>query len=280
MAVTYSPDELSNYMDERRIASSERRQDIWLWLQLEARRSDIPPESCGGSSMRGEILRCIKKEGHQAIDIKKERDAHLVSEDYLNWITDERRQLQWLEPYVFEMTGLTSRSGQHHLSNREQLIARVDFLDASLEWKRSELLHLKNEWNKWTAEDRIYDWFKDKKEGEQRLACARHWIEKQPIEWRGFQKASNLSTLEDLIIFFDHKCGNWFERKAAISEIRKRWNKKNFDAKNKHKRQINVMLTTDAISQLDQLCRESNSSRAKVIEELIRGHQHKDKEPL
>ncbi|SEL11210.1 Ribbon-helix-helix protein, copG family [Atopomonas hussainii] len=230
--------------------------------------------------MRDELARRLKQHYFSASDIRKAQDTHLVNEKNLKWITDDKRQLQWLEPHIVNFTNYPNQPDLTNLSKRELLIARVDVLDVSLERKCSELLLLKNEWNKWTEEDGIYDWFKDKKEGEQRLACARHWIEKQPIEWRGFQKASNLSTLEDLIIFFDHKCGNWFERKAAISEIRKRWNKKNFDAKNKHKRQINVMLTTDAIGQLDQLCRESNSSRAKIIEELIRGHKQTAKQPL
>ncbi|MDI9730489.1 hypothetical protein [Stutzerimonas stutzeri] len=71
-------------------------------------------------------------------------------------------------------------------------------------------------------------------------------------------------------MFFDHAALGRHEQKAMIQEIKKRWNRQQFDERNADKKQINVMLSKAVIAKLDELAKQHGLKRAQVIETLVR----------
>ncbi|MDI9750356.1 carboxyltransferase domain-containing protein, partial [Stutzerimonas stutzeri] len=118
------------------------------------------------------------------------------------------------------------------------------------------------------ARDSAFEWFSDKKESKKRCTCAWEWLEKHHL--RPHSRQLPISNYNELLMFFDHAALGRHEQKAMIQEIKKRWNRQQFDERNADKKQINVMLSKAVIAKLDELAKQHGLKRAQVIETLVR----------
>lgn len=250
------------------LRKTSRRHEIWLWLNLYYERiGDLSPESCGGLSMQGEIFGALSKAPHIRSDaIKADIDEQLVPDEQLSWITEDERQLSWLRRHLpLEVRGLPR--GVVHLTDREHLIARLDLWNAALADKVDLIEDLCLRWSAYTAWDRDFEWFLDKKEGAARCKCAGEWLEENyPTFDHGPERVGSYQTL---LMFFDQKNLTREKQQRIIRKIKQRWNLRQLQVRNPDSKQVNVMLAAETISQLDRLAKQHGVSRAKVVAKLI-----------
>ncbi|WP_414926908.1 hypothetical protein [Pseudomonas zeae] len=78
-----------------------------------------------------------------------------------------------------------------------------------------------------------------------------------------------ISNHQDLLIFFDRAKLERNEQKAIIQRIKQRWSRQQFNERTAHKKQVNVMLSTNVITLLDELVKKHNLKRGSFLERLI-----------
>lgn len=245
-----------------------RRQEIWLYLSLEYQvEGCLPLEGCGGHSMQSELLSALLRWARLSdTEIRGSMDSQLLPDERLSWITEDRRQLRWLQrrlPYdVFRLP-----AGVVHLTDREQLIAGLDVWDVDLTRKEALTCRLRDDWLEHTATDVDFGWFHDKKEGVARCQCAWEWLEKKYLHPR--HRRERVESYEGLLMFFDQEALGRTEQQAIVRKIKQRWNRRQLDVRNPGSKQVNVMLTPEAIEQLNLLAKKNGMSKVKVVAALI-----------
>ncbi|WP_324733240.1 hypothetical protein [Pseudomonas paeninsulae] len=245
------------------------------WVSFQSAEQPLLGQfSVSGNSftMREEIARYLKGRSRIIGRLALEKDRHLVDDDYLSWIEKRnKRQYEWLRKRIEDITEFRSLRGQlrrsGHLTGRTHLIAMLDFWTLGSTEKAHEIEHLHNNWLSHKAKDSAFEWFADKKEGAKRCSCAWEWLEKN-------QKSISIrqlpiSNYEELLIYFDRANLGQNEQKAIIQQIKKRWNRQQFDERAPDKKQCNVMLTIKTIDLLDKLGDTHRLKRAQVLERLI-----------
>lgn len=262
MAVNDPSDPLPELLQGARL---NNREVIWLWLGLYVHEGiRLDRNTCNGATMRDAIAEALK-EAQFTPDIRAKKDLYLLPEEQMAWITTDRRQIQWLTPKVENLTNQALPRGFAHLQGRERLIAALDIWKVDLEKKNYEVEKLHGHWRRHIAQDSQFEWFTDKNEGTKRCVCAWEWLQKkypmsQPL----------ISNYQELLMFFDQEDFGSNERTAMIREIRRRWSRKQFDERAADKKQVNVMLSTTVIAQLDALAEAHGLKRAQIIENLVR----------
>lgn len=262
-------DELAQLLED---PYKNSRHDIWLWLYLSRHHNArFPPASCNGLTMRDEIATFLKRKPTFLNKIASKKDDSLVQDDHLKWIGGDERQCRWLLNRIETITGFGPLRGQPHelphLTGRKHLIAILDLWEANIADKTKEIEYLRQDWFRHKANDSAFIWFEDKKEGVQRCQCAREWLEKNYSSLFGRQLL--IGNLGELLIFFDKENLAPYIQRAIIQQIRRKWNRKQFDERTAHKKQVNVMLSKSVITQLDQLAKKHELKRAQVLELLI-----------
>ncbi|MBT8768747.1 hypothetical protein [Metapseudomonas boanensis] len=218
--------------------------------------------------MRDAIARTLRRNPHLIELIPSEKDQYLVPDKYLSWIAEDERQHHWLFRRVNDLTGRVLPRGLVHLTGRSEIVAMLDVWQMDIEEKALEIERLHDHWRRQTARDTQFEWFADKKEGAKRCVCAWEWIEKHPLKIRS--RALPISNYNELLVFFDQTELGPSELKLVIREIKKRWHRLALDERNPDKKQVNVMLPTAVITQLDELAERHSMKRAQVVEALVR----------
>ncbi|MDT4863221.1 hypothetical protein FQZ97_979170 [compost metagenome] len=144
----------------------------------------------------------------------------------------------------------------------------LDVWNVDIEKKAREIERLHDHWRRHTARDSQFEWFADKKEGTKRCICAWEWLERHHLS--PFSRQPPIGNYRELLMFFDQAELSRHEQKVMIQEIKKRWNRQQFDERNADKKQVNVMLSKAVIAQLDELAKRHDLKRAQVIETLVR----------
>ncbi|TWC30199.1 hypothetical protein FBY03_12523 [Pseudomonas sp. SJZ079] len=272
MAITVDGEErdtLSFLLDE---PFHDRRRDIWLWLKLYLeKKADFDTATCNGSTMRDEIARFLNRNPRLLKDINPTGDRALLPGECLKWIEEDERQYQWLLHSIEDITDLNPPSGLPrlvHLSRRDHLIAMLDLWDIEIEKKEEAVENLRDAWLNHKARDSDYEWFADKKEGAKRCKCAREWLEKNRRTLS--TRLPPFSNYKELLLHFDEANLGPYEQKAMIQEIKRQWNRQQFDERNSDKKQVNVMLSKSVIAQLDELVKQHKIKRAQIVEKLVR----------
>lgn len=158
-------------------------------------------------------------------------------------------------------------AGVVHLTDREQLIARLDVWDVDLERKKALIHRIRNGWLEHTATDVDFGWFHEKKEGAARCQCAWEWLEKKYLPPR--HRKERVESYEGLLMFFDQEALGRTEQQAMVRKIKQRWNRRQLDVRNPGSKQVNVMLTPEAFEQLNLLTKKHGMSKVKVVAALI-----------
>lgn len=248
---------------------TNNRQVIWLWLGLCVHEKfDLDGNSCGGATMRDVVAQALMAAPDITSNIPAIRDRYLLPEEQLAWMTSSQRQLQWLTPRIDELTDRILPSGLVHLQGRDRLVATLDIWQVDLEKKQREVERLHNRWRRHIAMDSQLEWFNDKKEGSKRCVCAWEWLQKKYLS--PFSRQIPISNHQELLMFFDQEDIPPNERIAIIKTIRQLWSKKQFNERSIDKKQVNVMLSTTVIAQLDTLAKVHGLKRAQIIENLVR----------
>ncbi|WP_312125740.1 hypothetical protein [Pseudomonas sp.] len=260
------PDNLSELLNH---TGRNNRHDVWLWLCLYVREKlDLDLATCNGATMRDEIARALKIHPRFINRIPEYKDHDLVPNELLKWITKDERQYQWLYPKVDKLTGYSFPLGLIHLTRREHLIAMLDIWQIDIAKKAREIEFLSDHWRRHTAADSQFDWFADKKEGTKRCVFAWNWIEKNLLG--PVSRQLPIANYREMLMYFDQAELGPNELKAIIKDIKNRWNRQQFNDRNSHKRQLNVMLSISVIDQLDVLADRYNLKRPEVLETLIK----------
>ncbi|CAI8852368.1 hypothetical protein [Pseudomonas zeae] len=262
-------DELAQLLQESRQSS---RRDIWLWLYLNHyEEAELDPATCNGLTMRSVIAHCLKRKNDVRRRLSQEKDRFMVPDDQLKWIDGGERQHQWLLSRVETLTapgplrGLPR--GLVHLIGRNRLIAMLDLWNVDIADKAEEIERLRQKWLRHKAGDSAFVWFEDKKAGARRCECAWEWLTRnhQAISRRQLP----ISNYQELLIYFDRAKLERNELKAIIQRIKQRWSRQQFDERTADKKQVNVMLSTNVITLLDELAKKHDLKRAQMIELLI-----------
>lgn len=245
-----------------------RRQGIWLWLCLYIQeRAELLPESCGGYTMEEEILSVLERSPHlRRKDIQWEMDAQLLPDEQFSWVTEDERQICWLQDYLpRKRWGFPGRL--MHLTGRELLIARLDTWDADLAEKAELAEDLQRRWNEHAARDSDFEWFLDAKDGKARCRYAGKWLaENYPTFGGG---AGRVDSYQSLVMFFDRERLEPKKQQKVIKGIKGAWSRRQYDERNAGSKQLNVVVPLEVLSQLDQLVKEHGMSRAKIVAKLI-----------
>lgn len=262
-------DELAQLLNESRQST---RRDIWLWLYLyHYEKADLDPATCNGLTMRSTIAQCLKRKNDVRRRLSQEKDRFMVLDEHLKWIDGDERQYQWLLGRIEAITDLGPLRGLPrgavHLAGRNRLIAMLDLWNADIADKADEIERLRRDWLRHKAGDGAFVWFEDKKAGTQRCECAWEWLTRnhQPISRRQLP----ISNYQELLIYFDRAKLERNELKAIIQRIKQRWSRQQFDERTADKKQVNVMLSTNVITLLDELAKKHDLKRAQMIELLI-----------
>lgn len=254
------------------IPKINRRQQIWLWLWLSSGNrvaaDALPPfESCGGGTMPEAILNTLGMTPTiRSVEIRAAMDACLLPEEQLAWIGDGERQLSWL---LRRLRGKISYLHRNivRLTPREELIVRLDILDATLAEKQSLMADIYRDWRAQVARDSDFDWFLNQKEEVERCKCAWEWLEKRYLRPRHFRQ--RFDTYQGLLQFFDQEDMERAKQQEIVRKIKQRWSRQQLDVRNSDCKQVNVMLPTATISKLDHLVKKHGMSRAKIVAKLI-----------
>lgn len=253
------------------IPKINRRQQIWLWLWLSSDNrvaaDALPPfESCGGGTMLEAILGILDATPTiLSTEIRWAMDAQLLPEEQLSWITQDERQLSWLlrrlrgelDYLPLEIVRLTAQEG---------LIARLDLSDATLAEKQSLMADIHRDWRAHVVRDSDFDWFLGKEEAE-RCKCAWEWLERRYLGLHHFRQ--RFDTYQGLLQFFEQEGLERARQQEIVRKIKQRWSRQQLDVRNPDCKQVNVMLPTATISKLDQLVKQHDMTRAKIVAKLI-----------
>lgn len=243
------------------------REYIWTWLQLYRDGNQLDPHSCARSSMIDEIDQILKSSPGTRIRLSAKMKRLLLPTEDFEWIADDDRQLAWLAPKLEEITRSQVPREARHLRGRDRIIAMIDVWDEHLDAKAKDIEKLAREWKRHRLGDPIFEWFADKKDGEKRCALAWEWLQLNMARLPFGQNP--ITNYAELLKYFDRGEHKPLEQKLIIREIKKRWSRKQYDERNSDKKQVNLLLSKLAISQMDRLATERNLKRAELIEQLI-----------
>lgn len=249
--------------------SPNYRRDIWMWLFLneywDARFDCV---GCGGSSMRQMIARHLQKNPNHKQVLLAKRDGYMVPEGELAWITDEKRQYEWLFDYLQRMTRENLASNFPNLRGRSLLVAMLDIWDYPLKGKVIEIKRIKDRWVNHKNDDIKFKWFADANESEKRCRFASDWLQKNDR-----YLARSIGVFEnytELLIGFDKKNLNPAELKLLLMNIRRGWNRQSSREQQVGKKQYNFILSKKVVECLDKLAEDHALRRAQVLELLIK----------
>ncbi|WP_156952578.1 hypothetical protein [Microvirgula aerodenitrificans] len=249
--------------------TSNYRRDIWMWLFLnEYRDAKFHCVGCGGISMRQMVARHLQENPGHKKDILARRDWFMVPEGELAWITDEKRQYEWLFERLQRMTGENLAPNFPNLQGRNLLIAMLDIWDSPLKEKIVDIKGIKEHWIYHKNGDIKFKWFADASEGERRCRFASDWLQKNDR-----YLARSMGVFEnyaELLICFDKKNLNSAELKLLLMNIRRSWNRQSSRERQVGKKQYNFVLSNKVVECLDKLAEDHALRRAQVLELLIK----------
>ncbi|MBA4709126.1 hypothetical protein [Aquitalea aquatica] len=197
-----------------------------------------------------------------------------LSENCLDWITEDKRQTDWLINYFCEIFKYNRQRLPKLLTERDTVIALIDHWDIENFEKSTFVNDAKFAWSARQDKDRVYDWFKKNEEEEERCRFAWVWLKESAT----YPKMSRLATRNhlELILLFEaiSSSEDWIE--LTIEKIKKAWNQRRYRQNLKGKKQCNFILTENAINLLNRLSEKHDLTRAEIIEVLIKAEAEKE----
>ncbi len=250
-----------------------RRVIIWLWLTLQDKGMDLSCGSVDTAYTRDRMADYISDKD-LVRSIEHDQSLSFLPEQDLNWIEKTGRQNAWLLQEYLKKEEKELASRQHPLltyptllTPREELIARLDFLNIRIDNKQDILTHLKTAWVKHKTQDKYFAWYSSA--GKEKLKCKIAWQWYQDNHRWSATTATEFSKLEDVLEFLDGTDFNLEEKRFQLSEIKKKFKAQETATNRTGKKQTNLSLSDQARKQLEQLAKNERLSKTEVIELLI-----------
>lgn len=217
-------------------------------------------------------------------------DQRLLDETSFDWIAETGRQPSWLlkqlsQPFSFTdelsdqrpKSAILYRNNVAGLSEKETLIARLDYQSSSSERKLLTVDRLREDWNRKLIGEQPFSWYtKDSHQERQKCECAWLWYSNRiETQRRRGRQPSKLHTLEDVLTHIDDAGYSLEEALYHLEQIKKKFKAQQVAAKRKGKKQTNLSLSDDARKKLDALSKKEKMTRTELIELLIENaHEH------
>ncbi len=193
----------------------------------------------------------------------QKRREQLIPKNYLDWITNERRLVEWLTREIQIFTKHNQLTFPFSLSGKDLPIAVLDVWERDLTEKISLIKNLEQRWREHKAQDKKYSWFKD---DDQKCSLAYEWLRKNTYS---ALFRTPIETYEDLLIFFDNANYTSEKEELYIGKIKKLWNQKKYRSTLKGKSQYNFVLSDKTVEMLDKISEQHQISRARALEILV-----------
>jgi hypothetical protein len=243
------------------------REITWLFLYLNHEGLNFPAEEFGTADMCGAMDRFIRK---KRLDdqIVEEANTTLLPEENFAWIEKKGRQPRWLLHKIRQDEFVRIRASRcpAHLSEREQLIALLDYSSEPLREKKRYLEDLQKEWGHHRANDKKFDWF-TKGESKQKLDVAWDYFhEKHP---RILAQVPAFKSVQDLLYALD--CADFGIDTALldVERIKRRLKAKQVAARRDGKPQLNLTLEAEDREALKKLAKQEGETMTEVVRWLI-----------
>lgn len=256
----YRDDVLSEILGDHEYS---QRHDLWLWYKLFFYHQGFSELNLPNAGMRDKIAYYLQQNSWLINRFKQEKLNQLVPEKELAWITDDRRQIQWITRELQRVLNHNPLLLRLDLTGRDLLVAILDINPQDITEKTIILKNIEQDWLRHKAHDRKYVWFKN---DDQKCQLAYDWLTKNASF---FMHRTPFEKYEDILIFFDH--ANYSEEKEElyITKIKKAWNQKKYRTTLKGKSQYNFILSDKTIELLDEISIHHEISRARAIEILV-----------
>ena len=209
------------------------------------------------------MARYLQSNTWRVDQLLQKRREQLIHKKHLEWVTNERRLVEWLTKELKKSTDHSQIEFPFNLSGKVLPIAVLDVWERDLTEKTSLIKNLEQRWREHKAHDKKYSWFKD---DNQKCSLAHEWLQKNtylsifhtPIE-----------TYEDLLILFDNANYTTEKEELYIGKIKKLWNQRKYRNGLKGKSQYNFVLSDKTVEMLDKIAEQHEISRARAIEILV-----------
>lgn len=246
-------------------SSLDNRTIVWLWLKLGDYDLDISTKDFGAPDMCQEMADHISRNS-LSVDIEFSRNYSLLPEHELSWIKKTGRQPAWLlQEYL--------KDNRPHpqcptdLTQRDKLIALLDYAPESKSSKQSILYRLKTAWIEREVEDKDFDWYK--KGSNETQKCEAAWLWYQENHGEKARSALKFSKLENVLTFLDGTHFTLGEKLYHLEQIKKKLKAQQTQANRQGRMQTNLSLSEEARLQLDGLASKERRTKTEVIELLI-----------
>lgn len=246
------------------------RWDNWLWLYLsQIRVARYDWRIVNRASMRDLMADSIEWAGVNPHGILEAEKRLLLPDDDLSWITDCKRQHEWIKNKILQRSNAQFGIPESFVG-RDYVLAMIDCWDVLS--KLFSVTGLQRDWIEQLKQDRQLDWVKERDERE---ACGYiwDWLRRNQLE-RTFMRAEPVDHLS-MLMFFDASNLTDIEKKHCIAAARKLWRQDIRRNSDTGKDQLNVTLSKKAIGRLDKFCKKHDLSRSKVLEVLLMMEEEK-----
>jgi hypothetical protein len=201
--------------------------------------------------------------------------SHFLPKETFEWIKDDVRQHRWMVFHLIRHEYIDIALAERFkavLSGRELMIGIIDFRSMSLDHRKIFLDNVKIAWEEHVKQSSLFFWFIREGEVER---CNLMWNilkKEQPDSLMGW---SQFNGLNDMLLYFDEYSYPLTQVKLWIVRIKRQWSQNLYRQNLEGKKQVNLVLTTKAMNQLDKLAEEFRLSRAKIMEILIHDESKK-----
>ena len=201
-----------------------------------------------------------------AEEINEKISHFLIPEKDLYWITDNKRQHQFVMNEIAQKYGNITFAIEG-LNFKEMTIARIDTLNIDQRVKLSMVNNLRIEWEKKSQSDPLFEWFKSANETSKLNAGWEIAKKRHPTYCFSVDPFKDI---DEMLSFFDATWFSYPDKELFVLSVKKRWNQQEYRKKTKDKKQCNFILTKDTINKLEQLAKRHHLRKAEVIEHLVR----------
>lgn len=254
------------------------RVKAWIWLSVTFGRGTELVAFPGGlkhpQDVAGMANFCLQNQHFNGV-IRSTFWEAFLPEPSLNWIENDTRQIQMLLSYLkrnqFVSAGM-AESVQAVLSGRELIVGLIDWINFPLIAKDHVVGLMHVAWNEHLKKSSLYFWFLEQDERER---CTLMWdvlMKENPSSLLGHPR---FNSLKDMLRYFDVSSYSVEQIKLLVERVKKRRSQNLYRQNLKDKKQVNWVLSTQAIKQLDKLAEEFRLSRAQILETLIHDEAEK-----
>lgn len=240
------------------------RHDIWLWYTLLFYETTFNPNDYFDTGMRDKMARYLQTKPWRVDELLKERRKQLTHKRDIDWITENRRTIEWATREIQCSTEHSQLDYYFDLTGKDLPIAILDVWRKDVTQKTKLLRDLEQRWKSHKKNDNLYAWFKD---DDQKSQFAWDWLVKN--SFAATLGSTPFETFEDILIFFDKANYSAEQKELYIGKIKKGWSQKKYRENLKGKAQYNFVLSDKAIDSLEKLASRYEVSRARLLEILI-----------